>query len=358
MDKICIVHRTQFGYHTDIFKWSENLHSSYRIDLICFDEGKPKYHMDNVFVHYVYGRGSKIVRWLCFVCMCVIKLCLYKGIIIVSHFSESSLLKKIMPWRKMILDIRTFSVHPDENVRKIENAKLFKSVVLYDYVTVISDGLRKQLPKDYSKTAVLPLGSDVIELPQKSYDRLDLLYVGTFYNRHLEDTINGFALAKKELKDIELRYHIVGYGSHGEDEDLKKLCKDLKLEDSVIFYGRQPHNELIRFYEMCNVGVSYVPIVPYYEYQPVTKTFEYIMAGLYTIATATKSNIEIVNDSNGCLIEDNAQSFANAIIDIAQKRSKINDTIVRKSLEAYSWESIVNNRMKPILQEVYNKVYL
>ena len=357
MEKLFIVHRAQFGYHTDIYKWCEYLHDSYYINLLCFNDGKTKYRMDNVDVHYVYGKGWKIVRWLCFLMMCFIHLSLFKGIIIVSHFSESRLLKRIMPWKKMILDIRTFSVHPDENVRKTENAKLFKSVALYDYVTVISDGLRKQLPKESDKTAVLPLGGDVIDLPSKKYDRLDLLYIGTFYNRCLENTIQGFSIAKKQLKDVKIVYHIVGNGTHGEDEMLKSLCKELNIENDVIFYGRQPHNELIRFFEKCNIGVSYVPIVPYYEYQPVTKTFEYIMAGLYTIATATKCNVEVINENNGCLIEDNANSFADAIIKTAQSRYCINDAIVRKSLEEYDWRTIVNNKMKPILHDVYEKIY-
>lgn len=352
MKKICIVHRTQFGYHTDIYKWCEYLHTDYRIDLICFNEGRPKYTMNNVCVHYAYGKGSKIVRWICFISVCFIRLCGYGGVILVSHFSNSSLLKKVMPWRKMALDIRTFSVNPNDGIRNKENHKLYKSVRLYDYVTVISDGLRQQLPKSVDKTAVLPLGAEIIETRPKRFDRLDLLYVGTFFNRHLEETIKGFSLAKKQLKNIQLTYHIVGNGNHGEDDYLKALCKDLSIEDSVVFYGRQPHDQLTQYFEMCNIGVSYVPIVPYYDYQPVTKTFEYILAGLFTIATATKSNVEVINDCNGYLIEDNAQSFADAIMKVAKNRYSLNDNTIRNSLSAYRWEIIVNEKMKPIIKEI------
>mgnify|MGYP002852467545 CR=1 FL=1 len=357
MNKISIVHRTQFGYHTDVYKWCEYLNDTYHIDMICFDEGRPKYTMKNVTVHYGYGKGGKIVRWICFMVLCFLRLSLFRGIILVSHFRESAFLKKMMPWRKMILDIRTFSINPDNNKRYVENEKLFNSVKLYDYITVISEGLRAQLPKSKELSSVLPLGGEIIELPHKRYDRLDMLYVGTFFNRHLEETIKGFAIAKKKLPEIEMIYHIVGDGPNGEEEKLKLLCKKLAIENDVVFYGRLPHDQLPLFYEKCNIGVSYVPIVSYYEYQPVTKTFEYIMAGLYTIATATQSNKEIINKKNGYLIEDDAHSFANALINIAESKDLINDSDVRRSLESYTWELIVNNIMKPLLSDVGKKLY-
>lgn len=40
----------------------------------------------------------------------------------------------------------------------------------------------------------------------------------------------------------------------------------------------------------------YVPITDYYEYQPPTKTFEYVLSGLLCLATATSSNKEVITE--------------------------------------------------------------
>ena len=75
-----------------------------------------------------------------------------------------------------------------------------------------------------------------------------------------------------------------------------------KLENVCTTHGRIDYYKLKPFFDKCNVGVSYIPIRDYYQYQPPTKTFEYGLSGLVTIATETKSNQEVINNCNGILI--------------------------------------------------------
>ncbi len=356
MKNLLIVRKEQFGYQIDIYKWCQYLHDKYVIDVICVDSDKGKYEMDNVHVHYVKATGNKIIRGTRFLLCCIWQIARFHGIVLISFFQGCQYIKKVLFWKKMVLDIRTFSVAPDENTRKKENKILMEAVRNYDFVTVISEGLRKQLPKEHTKTSVLPLGADIIETSEKQYKTIELLYVGTFYNRNLEKTIEGLALAKEKLGDsVALKYHIVGKGFYGEEEVLKNTVASHNLADCVIFYGYQPHDKLKFFYEKCNIGVSFVPITPYYDYQPVTKTFEYIMAGLFTIATATESNKEIITDENGLLIDDTPESFANAIDRILEIKGMLNSNHIRHSLDEYQWNSIINNRMVHILEDFYKQ---
>lgn len=87
----------------------------------------------------------------------------------------------------------------------------------------------------------------------------------------------------------------------------------------------------------------------YYDAQPPTKTFEYILSGLYTVATATTSNKELITTENGLLIHDSATEFANALSTIWHTHTKLNEQRIRQSLNLYSWKNIVNGILKPIL---------
>ena len=80
----------------------------------------------------------------------------------------------------------------------------------------------------------------------------------------------------------------------------------------------------------------------YYENQPPTKTFEYAFSGMFTIATRTQANQEIITPQNGLLIGDNSDDFAQSLDVIWKNRDDINSIIIRKSVENYSWENIVN----------------
>ena len=350
MKKLLIIHRSQFGYSTDVYKWCQFLNDNYIIDTVCFDYGRKRFVMNNVHVHYVSRRGIKVFRGFRYLLCCVYYICRHKGVVIINCFYGSRILKKILPWRKMVLDIRTFSVTPDDNIRAKENEYILNTVRKFDYVTVISEGLRNQLPKDKSLTALLPLGADIIDTGVKEYNEINLLYVGTLENRDIDKTIRGVAIAKEKLGE-KIHYHIIGGGYNREEFMLKSLIDDLGLSDTITVHGFIPHNELYDFYRKCNVGVSFVPITPYYQYQPPTKTFEYIMAGLYTIATATNSNKDIITPDNGILILDTPDSFADAIIKIAGNNS-IDSGKIRNSLNDYQWSVIVNQRMVPTLNYV------
>ena len=350
MKKLLIIRKQQFGYHTDIYKWCQYLNDKYKIDLVCFDEGQRKFVMNNVNVHYVSKCGSKKIRGLHYILCCIYYVLFFKGIVIVSYFHGCHYIKKILPWKKMVLDIRTFNVSSDESVRMRMNKVIMKTVELYDFVTIISEGLRSQLPKDKSLTALLPLGGDIIDTGKKDYESIDLLYVGTFQNRKIEKTIEGFAIAKKQMGE-RIHYHIIGKGFKGEDEQLKSLSERLGVAENINFYGYLPHDKLLDFYHKCNVGVSFIPITSYFDYQPPTKTFEYIMAGLYTIATATYSNKEVITSDNGILINDTSDDFADGILRIA-KLNDLDGDKIRNSLNQYQWSSIVNGRMVPILEHV------
>lgn len=348
--RLLIIQPQPFGELTDSFKWCEYLREDYNITVLCqYSKNIVSARLQGVRVYGIKSIGNRLLRGAIFVAACLLNLLFFHGKIIVVHFEHCEIFKYFFPKKKMILDIRTLSINKDSNVRTMQNRQIKKACSKFDIVTIISEGTKRQLGLSSSNVYILPLGADCISEIPKSYDTLHLLYVGTFAGRDIDKTIIGIDIFKHQHSDIPITYDIIGSGFNNEVAQYKQLVKELHLEDSITIHGRIAHTALKPFFDKCNIGVSFIPITEYYDEQPPTKTFEYVFSGLYTIATATNANKEIISEVNGILISDTSDSFADALYRIYLNRHNIYDSDIRKSLCKFSWCNIVNNTLKSIL---------
>jgi len=348
--RLLIIQPQPFGELTDSYKWCEYLCDDYKITVICqYSKSIASARLQGVRIHSIKSIGSRLLRGAIFVASCLLHLLFFHGKIIVVHFEHCEIFKYFFPKKKMILDIRTLSISKDSNVRTAQNRQIKKACSKFDIVTIISEGTKRQLGLSSNNVYILPLGADCISDTIKTYDHLHLLYVGTFAGRDIDKTIIGIDIFKRQHADIPITYDIIGSGFNNEEEQYRQLVKELHLEDTITIHGRIAHTALKPFFDKCNIGVSFIPITEYYEDQPPTKTFEYIFSGLYTIATATNANKEIISGANGILISDSSDSFADALYNIYLIKNTLNDKDIRESLKNFSWQSIVNRILKPIL---------
>ena len=346
---LLIINRFQFGYHTDYYKYCQYLKDEYCITFLCFDSGRPKLEMQNVNIRYVPLAGFNFLRGLRYFLTAYITIMKFNGVVFVNYFEYCYLLKKLIPHKKMILDIRTLSINKNENIRNKNDYNIGKATKYFDYTTIISEGLRQKLNIDNNKSAILPLGADVISSSSKDFTNdIRLLYVGTLNGRNIAHTITGLSLfLEYSPLNLNITYNIVGEGD--EFHYLQQLIKNLNLEQVVKLHGRIPHFEITPFFDKCNIGISYVPMTSFYEYQPVTKTFEYILSGMPCIATNTYENKLIVSSLNGVLCDDNPESFSQALLDMHKRLKKFRSETIRNTLIDCTWENIVKNIFKPIL---------
>lgn len=349
MKKILIISKDQFGYHTDINKWCQYLRDSYDVSVLTFNDGKEKMDMDGVKNIYVPNARYRLLRGILFLVISTLCIIFSNGIIIVCYFKQCTLYKRLCPRKRMILDIRTLDVSGNEIERKNNDNDLRKCVRLYDFVTCISEGVRQKACVPVEKSTLLPLGAEMFPFPSKKFDTLKLLYIGTLLNRNIEKTVHGLAIAMKTT-NIDIEYDIVGDSLGNELDNLKSYIVESGLENNVHVHGYIRHDLLTPFFEKCNIGVSFIPMTDYYDYQPPTKTFEYALSGLYVIATSTTANKEIINSDNGLLIEDTAESFANALIEIIKNKKSLDSSKIKSTLEKYQWKNIVESIFKPILE--------
>lgn len=347
--KLLFIHPTQFGYHTSSYEYCLYLREVYDITFLCNNYKYKKIYLENVKVRYplkFYNKYLNIIHFFVFIAWHIF---FFQGTIFVFYFRQAAILKRAFFYKKMILDVRSLAVTGDEEFRIRFNKQVAITAALYDYVTVVSEGIRGKIGVNRKKSSILPLGADPISMVKKSYDTLSLLYIGTLSGRDIYKTIEGISIFTRLYPNISLKYDIVGEGFQNESGRLKKMVNGLGLNEIVFIHGHLLHTEIKHFFDNCNFGVSFIPITDYYQFQPALKTFEYLMSGLFTIATSTKSNMEVISEVNGVLIRDTAESFAEALVYCYNKLSKLDDESIRNSIIKYQWSNIVHQYLTPVL---------
>lgn len=349
--KLLIIDKCQFGYLTDSYKWCEYLRDEYDITMLCIDSGHKKMEMDGVKIEYVNFKMPFIFRAILFTIVTLWKVCFFKGKIFVVYYPTCSNLKKVFHNKKMHVDVRTMSVSPVESERISTNDRIRRDCSAFDSVSAISQGVADEL--GIPDVSILPLGSDVTSETKKDYcGDIKLLYVGTLRNRNLEQTLYGLSQFICKHSDVKLRYDIVGDGNPGQLDEMKRIAAKLSIKRYVTFHGFKPYDELKPFFDECNVGVCYVPISECYQNQPPTKTYEYILSGLFCIATGTNANRELITSENGLIINDTPEAFCEGLEKYLSVRNSLNEAKLRKSLEFGLWENIVNEKLKPIIERI------
>lgn len=348
--KLLIIDKHPVGRLVDVVKWCEYARNHYDITLLCFDDEK-RLNIDGINIIRVSNSGNRIIRGLRYIYTAIKTVKQFKGKIFVVYFENCSLLKLMFPARKMHVDVRTFSISKDDNARCKYDKKLIRECKRFDSVSTLSSGIKEKLGIKDAK--LLPLGADVISDVKKNYtESIRLLYVGTLNNRNIDQTIRGLSIFTKKHPDINVIYDIIGDGQPSEVTKVRNAIINENLRDVVHMRGRIEHKDLKPFFDKANVGVSYVPVTEYYQYQPPTKTYEYISSGLYCIATNTAENRRIINNENGVLIEDTANSFAEGLEYFFKIRENLIDSQIRTNASQYSWKNITDVYLTELLNEI------
>jgi len=296
-------------------------------------------------------RGGVLARYISFVKACI-REARQHHLVYLYYFPGCSVVRVLSRNVRTVLDIRTAAIASSDFVRWSFDLLLRLEASAFRHVTVVSEGVRDRL--GLTGAHVVPVGGELLRGGKKSFQRLHLLYIGTLdASRRLVDTIEGLALFRTKCGGrIEVRYTMVGEGS--ERANLELRTRALGLEDCVRFVGYVPHDETTSYFEEANVGISYVPITPYYDDQPPTKTYEYLLAGLPVIATATAANRAVVNRGNGVLIGDSAADVCRGLSEFVRHRTEFDSDATRSSIKGYAWPEIMRDNVRPFIEGVRN----
>jgi glycosyltransferase involved in cell wall biosynthesis len=251
----------------------------------------------------------------------------------------------------MVLDIRSGDLSDNQYILWYRNKLITISSRFYRKISVISKSLSKELKLNLQKTTLLPLGGELQLFNPKQFESIKLLYIGSLNNRNVEQTIIGFSYFKLKNPNIEISYDIIGFGSESIETELENTIVRYKMSGFIKFHGRKKYPDIVAFLDDCNVGVVYIPQKRYYDFQPSTKLYESLLAGMPVIATNTLENRQSLIKDCGVLCEDNPISFSKALEIIIQKKGNYNSQKIKQSYLESDWRYIVDNIWTPFILE-------
>lgn len=352
--KLLFISQSQFGHLVDYYQYVLFLENEFEITFLSWDYDLTKIQNDTIKCIYVSRNGNIIIRNLRFIkaAFSVLKASTFDHIYI-SYFRGSSLLALFSKSRnKTFIDIRSAGVMSSKIKRLIYDKCMTFECRFFKNICVVSEGVKQRLNLP-ERALVIPLGANKIQVNRKKQEGLHLLYVGTFNNRNIHQTIEGFKLLHDLNPRFPISYTIIGSGDPECEIKIKDAISTHQLEEFVKLTGYVQNDRLNDFYENSNIGVSYVPITDYFNHQPVTKTFEYLLCGLPVLATGTTENKLIVNNKNGIIIDDNPVSFFNGLVKISELINEYDEKMIMQSVENYEWKKIVE-RLKNELVKTSN----
>ena len=350
--KILILATAQFGYSTTTFKYCEYGREQFEITYVGWDYHLPKKELQSVTVKYVSRDLSLLKRNFRLLHTFHKEIQNGYDLIFMTYIRGISLIKMLNTNSKFLMYIDTLGVMAKAKNRWIYDAILKFEVSFYSNVAVISDGLAKRLGR--KKYEILPLGGSCFNNEPKSFGNLELLYVGTLDNRRIIDCVKGFHeyLKKYEIEPKGISFKIIGDGPNQELQEIREYVKSNDLSDYIKLIGYVPQKELYPYFKSANIGLSYVPMVSYFEYQPPTKTFEYLISGLPVIATGTFENQKLIRPWSGVVIEDNPEAFCEGLARLQSKKKDFCSERIRKEYSKYTWEQAVISHFIPMIKKL------
>lgn len=276
-----------------------------------------------------------------------------KSDVVMVHSSRLAFLYPILaPGHNYVLMLFTTSVSPS----KLRNFfwDSWEQLVMLPYKQYIigTPEMQDLFGLQHKKCYVRRWGMKPLTQKNKSFSTLKLMYIGVLSGRRVHETIEGLKLFMDIHPEVEVSYSIIGRGKDEYVKLITQAIKEYNLEEVVAYHGYLPDSEIGAFFEECNVGVSYVPITPYYTDVIVTKTVEYLLSGLAVIATNTNKNRDDINDTNGVLIEDSPASFAQGLEKIYNRLGSYDSDVIRKSAKRWNLEDNVRDNLAPMFKEI------
>jgi len=342
--RLLILCQNQFGYHVDAYYYCKYLKEHFDITYLGWNHNLPEISMAEVNVIMVPRTGSVAARHVRYLSAALSEI--RRGrhdIHFIKYFRACLLLKILNPQKRYVLDLRSGHISNQPISRFIFDLVIKGESLFFNNLTVISQSLAKRFGLA-KRATILPLGADRLSATTKTFESLKLLYVGTLSERNIHHTLLGFAKFYNEFKDrLAIHYTIIGAGAHGEEDRLIEIVESEGLSSVVSVLGRIPHDQLKPYFNEHNVGVSFVPMTNYFDVQPVTKTFEYLLSGMPVIATATSENKLVLHENNGVLIEDSPDGFYMGLRLFYERSFSYNSSVISDEASEYRWESIVDN---------------
>jgi glycosyltransferase involved in cell wall biosynthesis len=185
---------------------------------------------------------------------------------------------------------------------------------------------------------------------RKSQDApLELIYIGAIRKDRGRDVMLE-AIAQVNEQEIIARLTLVG--ARVEDlEYCNQYARQLGIDEAVTIHGRVDGDAIPKFLSKADFGLCLWEDQPWWHFNPPTKLFEYLVAGLPVLASNIRTHTQYISDwHNGLIFEYNSTSLAQAIMKCWEHRTEIPQMklVTKNTGEPYIWQRIESEFLKAI----------
>ena len=209
----------------------------------------------------------------------------------------------------------------------------------------------------FNKVRMLPMGvsdkfllvTSVIQF--KPYEPLQLIYIGTVSKARGRDVmLEAMSLLVKNKVNVHLT--IVG-ASLDQIDICTQRIKDLDIIKNISLIGKVSGEQIPSYLAQADIGICLWEQNPWNEFNPPTKLFEYLVAGIPVLASNIRTHTRYVHHwKNGLIFDYDATSLANAITELHKHTNKIQSL---KKQAAESGQPYLWSRIEPIFLDYVNK---
>lgn len=243
-----------------------------------------------------------------------------------------------------------YTINKNDKCRK----NVYRVLEKANSVITVSTKLKNVIKEDKIREKIVVINNGInpeeytdIDSTKSEKDYVILSVSSLIKTKGIDLNIKAMSILAKKYPNI--KYYIAGDGE--EEKNLKKLVNDLSLSENVVFLGRLPHAEAIKFMAKCNIfslpswqegfGIVYI---------------EAMNNGVPVIGVKGQGIEDVIRDKeNGFLVEPHSvEDLVRTIEDILNNKEKATEVGEegRKSvLSEYTWR---RNAQKTI--DIYNSI--
>ncbi|MBG0789914.1 MAG: glycosyltransferase family 4 protein [Desulfovibrionaceae bacterium] len=178
----------------------------------------------------------------------------------------------------------------------------------------------------------------------KEYDcnlALEIIYTGTVVRDRGRDVM---LEALSIIKNTDIKIHLTMVGA---TPDQIALCSNLideyDISGFVTINGRVSGDLIPTILHKADLGICIWDDKPYWKFNPPTKLFEYLVAGLPVLVSRIRTHTEYVeNKYSGIVFDYNANSLATALCYVWENRERLSEWKENAKVEGnkYLWRNI------------------
>jgi glycosyltransferase involved in cell wall biosynthesis len=187
--------------------------------------------------------------------------------------------------------------------------------------------------------------------------RIQLIYIGSVSVDRGRDVMLD---AMSQLVRQEVSAHLSIIGATEEQLSFcQKRAKALGIEKNITLLGRISGNQIPAYLEQADIGICLWEKSAWVEFNPPTKLFEYLVAGLPVLASNIRTHTRYIKHwNNGIIFDYNATSLADSVTELVARKQDI--PLLKHNAEQsgaqYLWSRIEPEFLEALRKLIHNKV--